>query len=79
MLINFDKTEDENKSIKEKSQVKYIATLQSDNIESLCLDEPNTFIDENFIDFNSLGNYAIGKMIMHLFFLLVELQVNLSL
>ncbi|MDO4966531.1 MAG: class I adenylate-forming enzyme family protein, partial [Lachnospiraceae bacterium] len=60
ILINQNKSEKENENIKSQTGVRYIITLQSELIDSLCFDSENTYENEAFIDFNSLGHYMYG-------------------
>ena len=59
VLINFDKTEEYNKKIKESTNIKHIITLNKTNINSLELDNNYKITsNDNIIDFNSLGSIA---------------------
>lgn len=59
ILINYDKNREENISIKNKSNVKYIITLNKNNVNSLSLsDDYHITGDDCFIDFNSLESIS---------------------
>lgn len=59
ILINYDKNREENISIKNKSNVKYIITLNKNNVNSLSLSDDYHIIgDDCFIDFNSLESIS---------------------
>lgn len=59
VLINFDKTKEENIKIWQKSKVDYIVTLNKNKVNSLNLDNDyNITCDDKFIDFSSLGSIS---------------------
>lgn len=59
ILINFDKTDEQNKMIKKNTNVKYIITLNKKNINSLSLNgNYHITSSENTIDFHSLESIA---------------------
>lgn len=59
ILINYDKTREENTNIKSKSNVRYIITLQKSKINTRSLNEDYTITgDASSIDFNSLGSIS---------------------
>ena len=59
ILINYNKTKDENISIKKETKVDYIITLNKNKINSLLLsDDYNITSDSNTIDFNSLESIS---------------------
>lgn len=59
ILINYDKTREENTNIKSKSKVRYIITLQKSKINARSLNEDYTITgNTSSIDFNSLGSIS---------------------
>lgn len=59
ILINYDKTLEENTRIKNKTDVKYIVTLDKSNINSLSLgNDYHVTSNDKFIDFNSLESIS---------------------
>ena len=59
ILINYDKTREENTNIKSKSNVRYIITLQKSKINTRSLNEDYTITgNTSSIDFNSLGSIS---------------------
>lgn len=59
ILINYDKTREENANIKSKSSVRYIITLEKSKINTRSLNEDYTITgDASSIDFNSLGSIS---------------------
>ena len=66
ILINFDKSDEYNKKIKESTKVKHIITLNKNNINSLDLTSNYKITsNDNLIDFNSLE--SISKYQKHKF------------
>lgn len=59
VFINFNQTREYNQQIKEKTNVRYIVTLNKENLNSLNIDNDYTITgNDNFINFNSLGSIA---------------------
>lgn len=59
VFINFNQTREYNQQIKEKTNVRYIVTLNKENLNSLNIDNDYTITgSDNFINFNSLGSIA---------------------
>ncbi|MBR3145813.1 MAG: acyl--CoA ligase [Bacilli bacterium] len=62
IFINFNKSPEENKEIKDKTKVSYIITLSNEMTNSRDFDNDYHFTcSDDFIDFNSLGSIAEHK------------------
>lgn len=59
VLINYDKSNEENIKVKDKTKVNYIVTLHKDQINSLALDKDyHITSNDSIIDFNSLESIS---------------------